>query len=97
MSSGKVIFTPTELNSPGTYRSGFRWWLGNKDRTQANSKWKFGIASSLKNQCRDLHKKVFNVEYFPYHSKSLNMNLINNYIINVRKHDPNSVVSIVND
>ena len=83
------------LNSPGTYRSGFRWWLGNKNRTQANSIWKSGIASSLKNRYPDLHKNVFNVEYFPYHSKSLNMNLINGYI-SARGKDPNSVVSIVN-
>ena len=90
------IFTPTELNSPGTYRSGFRWWLGNKDRTQDNSKWKSGIASELKNSYSTLHEKVFNVEYFPYHSKSLNMNLINDYI-SARGKDPNSVVSIVNN
>lgn len=92
------IFTPTELNSPGTYRSGFRWWLGNKDRTQANSKWKSGIASELKNSYSTLHEKVFNVEYFPYHSKSLNMNLINKYIkARADDPDPNSVVKIVNN
>ena len=86
------LFSPNDLADVHTYRAGFNWWLGNRD----TSRWTYGIASELKNSCQNLQEKVFNVEYFPYHSRKLKMDLINNYI-NERAKDPNSVVSIVNE
>lgn len=85
------LFSPNDLADVHTYRAGFNWWLGNRDK----SGWTSGIASELKKSYPTLQEKVFNVEYFPYHSRKLNMNLINGFI-NERAKDPSSVVNIVN-
>ena len=80
------LFSPNDLADVLTYRAGFNWWLGNRD----TSGWTYGIASELKNSCQNLQEKVFNVEYFPYHSRKLKMDLIN-YYIKKRAKDSNSI------